>query len=165
MSKLVRTLQGGLVGATAGMFIGYMLTGNDDNKEVSLPFDVPNVQNDSEALNLCLNLGDFRAFGNENFAVVCKNMDKLLEFEKLVNDTSKPLDAAVQKEAFSAVFSIKESLKNVKVSSDKMEDFENLKESFTKYVDDKKHNIMLGASLRISEDYLLKDQQEDNENK
>ena len=78
---------------------------------------------------------------------------------------SKPLDAAVQKEAFSAVFSIKESLKEVKVSADKMEDFENLKESFTKYVDDKKHNIMLGASLRISEDYLLKDQQENDENK
>lgn len=158
MTALTKTLQGGMIGAAAGMFIGFMThqwtkVSGDNNGDQSLPVHVPEVEANNEALSLCLQLSEFRDYSNEAFMSVCKNMNQLLAFEKAVNDTTKSIDPGISKEAFSPIFAIKEALNAWNVPSAKRADFDPIREQVLKFVNEKQHNIMLGASSRVNEEF------------
>ena len=158
MTALTKTLQGGMIGAAAGMFLGFMThqwtkVSGDDGANQSLPVHVPEVEANNEALTLCLQLSDFRDYSNEAFLSVCKNMNQLLAFEKAVGDTTTPIDPGISKEAFSPIFAIQEALKAWKVPPAKRGDYDNVKDQVVKFISEKQHNIMLGASSRVDEEF------------
>jgi hypothetical protein len=159
MTTLTKTLQGGMIGAAAGMVIGFVThqwtKSSGGSTKQNLPVHVPEVEDNDEALTLCLQLSDFRDYSNEAFLSVCKNMNQLLAFEKVVNDTATPIDPKLSKDAFSPIFAVKEALHGWKVPPAKQGDFDEIKEQVVKFVTEKQHNIMLGASARVDEEFRV----------
>ena len=161
MSALTKTLQGGMIGATAGMLIGYVAhqwaAPSPDSKSQTLPVTVPEVEANNDSLTLCLQLSDFRDYSNEAFLSVCKNLNQLLAFENVVNDATTPIDPKISKEAFSPIFAIKEALKQWKVPPAKQSDFYAVRDDIYKFLEEKQHNVMLGTSARVDEEFRVDD--------
>ena len=150
---LARVIQGGLIGASLGMAVGYFAGRTTSTSASSFPFDIPEVENNAEASYLCLQLGEFRAYSNEVFSTVCKHLNKILLFEKMVNDTSESIDAGISKNAHKYMFETKESLEKLTVPDTKKQEWSELKENIVKFLDEKKHNIDLGVSSRLDNEY------------
>ena len=150
---LARVIQGGLIGASMGMAVGYFTGRTTTPSAASFPFDIPEVENNAEASYLCLQLGEFRAYSNEVFSTVCKHLNKILLFEKMVNNTSESIDAGISKKAHKYIFETKESLEKINVPDVKKQEWSELKESIEKLLNEKKHNIDLGVSSRLDNEY------------
>lgn len=149
---LTRVLQGGLLGAACGMGVAY-LTRSSTATTATLPFQVPEVEQNNEAMALCLSLGDFRDYSNEGFVSICKNLNKILLYEKLVNDTTVPIDAGISKKAHVHIFDTKQWLAKLPIPPTKQGLYEDVRKSIETFVEEKKHNIELGVSSRLSDEY------------
>ncbi len=150
---LTRVIQGGLIGASLGMAVGYFAGRTTSPSTSSFPFDIPEVENNAEASYLCLQLGEFRAYSNEAFSTICKHLNKILLFEKMVNDTSEAIDAGIPKKAHKYIFETKEWLEKINIPDGKKQQLQELKENMEKFLDEKKHNIDLGVSSRLDSEY------------
>lgn len=151
---LARVLQGGLLGAALGMAVGYFAGGQKPQDSVpSFPFEIPDVEKSSEASYLCMELGEFRAYSNEAYSTICKHMNKILMFEAMVNDTTETIDAGIPKKAHKFLFETKEWLKKFDVPDPKRVEFTQLSTQIEKFLEEKKHNIDLGVSSRLGDEY------------